>query len=59
MSHLEITDVVLVNCNIINNAYQEDSGVLKIFVPNKSFGQLLGISTENFVFLKTFRSEFW
>ena len=59
MSHLEITDVVLVNCNIVNNAYQEDSGVLKIFVPNKSFGQLLDISTENFIFLKTFRSEFW
>ena len=59
MSHLEITDVVLVNCNIINNAYQEDSGVLKIFVPNKSFGQLLDISTENFIFLKTFGSEFW
>ena len=59
MSHLEITDVVLVNCNIVNNACQEDSGVLKIFVPNKSFGQLLDISTENFIFLKTFRSEFW
>ena len=28
------------------------------FLPNKSFGQLLNISTENFVFLKTFDSEF-
>ena len=28
------------------------------FLPNKSFGQLLNISTENFIFLKTFDSEF-
>ena len=28
------------------------------FVPNKSFGQLLDISLENFIFLKTFNSEF-
>ena len=28
------------------------------FVPNKSFGQLLDISPENLIFLKTFDSEF-
>ena len=28
------------------------------FGPNKSFGQLLDISPENFIFLKTFDSEF-
>ena len=28
------------------------------FVPNKSFGQLLNISPDNFIFLKTFDSEF-
>ena len=32
--------------------------VLYTFVPNKSFGQLLNISPENFIFLKTFDSEF-
>ena len=26
--HLEITEVVLVHCNIVNNAYQQDSRVL-------------------------------
>ena len=26
--HLEITEVVLVQCNIVNNNYQEDSRVL-------------------------------
>ena len=33
--------------------------VLYTFVPNKSFGQLLNTSPENFIFLKTFDSEFW
>ena len=33
--HLEITDVVLVYCNIVNNDYQLDSRVLYAFVPNK------------------------
>ena len=39
--HLEITEVVLVHCDIINNDYQQDSRVLYAFVPNKPFGSLL------------------
>ena len=39
--HLEITEVVLVHCNIVNNDYQQDSRVLYTFVPNKPFGSLL------------------
>ena len=34
---LEITEVVLVHCNIANNDYQQDSRVLYTFVPKKSF----------------------
>ena len=30
--HLEITDVVLVHCNIVNNEYQQDSRVLYTFL---------------------------
>ena len=56
--HLEITKVILAHCNIVNNDYQQDSRALYIFVPNKSFGQLLDISPENFIFLNTFNSEF-
>ena len=56
--HLEITDVVLVHCNIVNNDYQQDSIVLYIFVPNKTFGSLLETSSTNHIFLKTFNSEF-
>ena len=33
--NLEITEVVLVHCNIVNNNYQQNSRVLYIFVPNK------------------------
>ena len=39
--HLEITEVVLVNCNIVNNDYQQDSRVLYTFISNKPFGSLL------------------
>ena len=35
---LEITEVVLIHCNIVNNDYQQDSRVLHTFVLNKSFG---------------------
>ena len=56
--HSEITEVVLMHCNIVNNDYQQDSRVLYTFVPNKSFGELLDISPKSFIFLKTLNSEF-
>ena len=37
----EISEVVLVQCNIVNNNYQQDSRVLYTFISNKLFGQLL------------------
>ena len=58
MPHLEVTEVVLVHCDIVNNDDQQDSRVLCTFVPNKSFVQLLDISPKSFIFLKTFNSEF-
>ena len=56
--HLKITEVVLAHCNIVNNDYQQDSRVLYTFARNKSFGQLLGISSKYFIFLRTLNSEF-
>ena len=56
--HLEITEVVLVHFNMVNNDYQQDSRVLYSLVPNKSFSSLLGISPSNNMFLKTFNSEY-
>ena len=51
MSHLEITEVVLVHCNIVYNDYQQDSRVFYTFIANESFGQLLDISPKYFIFL--------
>ena len=56
--HLEITEVVLVHCNIVNNDYQQDLRVLYTFVRNKPFGSLLEISPTNRIFLKTFNSKY-
>ena len=58
VQHLEIREVVLVHCNIVNNDYQQDSRALYTFVPNKPFGSLLEISPTNHIFLKTFNSEY-
>ena len=58
MPHLEITEAVVVHCNIFNNNYQQNSQVLYTFVPNNCFGQLLNLSLTNFIFLKTSNSEF-
>ena len=55
---LEINELILVHCNIVNINYQQNSRVLITFIPNKSFGQLSDISPKEFMFLKTFASEF-
>ena len=47
--HLEINEVLLVHCNIVNNDYQQDSRVLHTYIPNKSFGKLLDISPKSFI----------
>ena len=54
-----VSQLVSVHCNIVNNNYQQDSRVLHTFVPNKSIGQLSNILPKNFIFLKTFDSEFF
>ena len=56
--YLEITEFVLVHCNLANNDYQQDSRILYTFVPNKPLGSLSEISPTNHNFLKTFNSEF-
>ena len=56
--HFEITEVVLVHCNMVNNDYQQDSRGLYTSVPNKPFSSLLEISPTNHIFLKTFNSEY-
>ena len=56
--HLEITEVVLVHYNVVNNDYKQYWRVLYTFVPNKPFGSLLEIFPTNHIFLKIFNSEY-
>ena len=51
-------EVVLVQCNLVHNQYQQKSELLYTFMLNKSFGYLLNVETNNVVFLKSFSTEF-
>ena len=59
---LENVEVVLVHCNLVNNAYQQHSRVLFTFVPTKQYGQLISISPsispKSLIFIKTINTEF-
>ena len=59
LSYLEISELLLIQFNVVNNNYQQNSKILYTFVHNKSFGELLNISSKNKkYFSKTFDSEF-
>ena len=55
---LENVEVVLVHCNLVNNAYQQHSRVLFTFVPTKQYGQVVSISPHLLVFLETMNTDF-
>ena len=55
---LENVEVVLVHCNLVNNAYQQHSRVLFTFVPNKQYGQLISISPHSLIYLKMMNTDF-
>ena len=55
---LELVEVILVHCNLVNNSYQQASKVLFTFVPNKQFGQLITITPHSPTVLKTTNAEF-
>ena len=54
----EVVKVVLVQCNLVGNQYQQKSEVLYTFTPNKSYAYLLNTEPINLVFLKTYNTEF-
>ena len=54
---LENVEVVLVHRDLVNNSYQQASRVLFTFVPNKQYGQLISISPNSLIFLKTMSTE--
>ena len=55
---LEVVEVVLVQCNLVNSNYQQASKVLFTFAPNKQFGQLITITPQSLTMLKTTNAEF-
>ena len=58
VSSLEVVKVVLVQCNLADNQYQQKFDVLYTFTPKKSYGHLLNIEPKNLVFLKTYNTVF-
>ena len=54
---LEVVEVVLVQCNLVDNQYQQKFEVLYAFTPNKCYAYLLNVEPSNLVFLKTFTDQ--
>ena len=55
---LEVVEIILVQCSLADNQYQQKSEVLYSFTPNKSYAYLLNVEPSNLVFLKTCNTEF-
>ena len=55
---LEVVEVVLVQCNLVDNQYQLTSQILYTFSPNKCYAYLLNVEPSILVFLKTYNTEF-
>ena len=52
-------EVVEVQSNlIVDNQCQQKSNILYTFTPNKYFGYLLNVESNNLVFLKTYNTDF-
>ena len=58
MPNLEVVEVVLVQCNLVDNQYQQKSEVLYTFARNKSYAYMLNVKSSNLVFLKRYNTEF-
>ena len=55
---LELVEVVLVQCNLVNDQYQQKSEVLYTSTRKKSYAYLLNVEPSNLVFLETYNTEF-
>ena len=55
---LEVVKIVLVQCNLEDDQYHQNSEVLYNFMPNKSYSYLLNVEPSNLVFLKPCNTEF-
>ena len=57
VSNLEVGEVVLAQCNLVDNQYQKKFKVLYSFTPNKCYAYLLNVKQNDLVFLKTYNTE--
>ena len=58
---LEIVQEILVQCNLVDNQYQQKFCLLYIFTPYQFYllnAYLLNVEPSNLVFLKTYNTEF-
>ena len=58
VSSLQVVEEVLVQCNLVDNQYQQKSEILYTFTVNKSYAYLINIELSNLVFLKTENIKF-
>ena len=56
--NLEITEIVLVHYNIVNNGCQEGFKILLTFIPDKLFRQFIDTYAQSLIFLKIYDVEF-
>ena len=57
VASIEVVEVVLIQCNLVHNQYQQKSNVLYIFTPNEFYAHLLNVAPSNLEFLKTYNNE--
>ena len=55
---VEVVEVVLVQCNIADNQFQQKSEVPYTFTPKNRYTYLFNVAQSNLVFLKTNNTEF-
>ena len=54
---VEVAKVVLVQCNLVDNQYQQKFDVLYTFMPNKSYAYLINVEPSKLVLLKTYNTD--
>ena len=55
---MEVVKIVLVQCNLVDNLYQQRFEVFYTFTPNKSYAYFLNVEPSNLMFLKTYNTEY-
>ena len=55
---LEVVEVGLVQCNLVDNQYQQKSKILYTLKSSKSYAYLSSVEQSNLVFLKTCNADF-